>query len=481
MPLRRLGLAVVLVGLFSVPAYAADPPAIYAVIIANNYALDKNVPPLRYADDDAVRYYELFSVYADDTALFAVLDPETQRQHRGMAEVAHPPRRAAIEQYVKKVFTQIEQHKAEGRDSIFYFIYSGHGDITDNRQGYVNLLDAKFTRADLYRSIIAPSPATYNHVIIDSCNSYFMVNARGWKNDRVEVKSRDAMSAYVGIENLDRYPNTGVVLSTSTAKETHEWSGYAAGVFSHQLRSGMVGTADVNLDGKIEYSEIRAYVAAANAQVDDPKARVELYAKPPKQNLSAPLFDTGRMINQAFLNIQAQQTGHLYLEDARGVRYADFNKSPELPVRIALLDQDYYFLRSDILEVEIRPEHHKSIEIEPSAWKPQALAGRGSTAEAFRQRLYKVAFGPSFYEGYVASHAELLPVKHFVAATSLQVPALNTSTQVVAPLSSRWWLWGAIGVIATGTAIYFGVQAAQPNAILPTGTLGTIDLRLSQD
>lgn len=472
-------------------ALASDaPPAVYAVIVANNRSLDTEVPPLRYADDDGVRYFELFSSYADRVSLFAVLDEETQRQHRGLGAVARPPRRRTIQAQVDAYFREMERQREEGRESVFYFIYSGHGDIGENREGYVNLLDARFTRTDLYRDVISASTATYNHVIIDSCNSYFMVNSRGkWRNDRVDAGNRDLLAAYVARESLDRYPNTGVVLSTSSAQETHEWSAYGAGVFSHQLRSGLIGTADVNVDGKIEYSEIRAYIAAANARVDDPKARISLYAKPPSRNLTEPLFDIHRMRPRAFLDLAPSDAGRLYLEDARGVRYADFNKAAEAPLRVALLQSPYYYLRTDTQEIEIRPATEQAIRLTPDAWKPRAKLARGSTSETFRRDLYRVPYGPSFYDGYVASHDEIVPVANVAALTkpmpqmALELPPLmesRTIDEADPPFYRRWWFWTIVGGAAagvTGGAFYLGTQGGNPDTVPPAGSIGTVDVR----
>ena len=50
----------------------------------------------------------------------------------------------------------------------------------------------------------------------------------------------------------------GVVVATSSEAETHEWSRFDGGVFSHELRSGLLGSADLDGDGQVRYDEIAA-------------------------------------------------------------------------------------------------------------------------------------------------------------------------------------------------------------------------------
>ena len=74
---------------------------------------------------------------------------------------------------------------------MFFFFYAGHGRVSDDGQGLITLQDGMFSRDDLYREVIAASPAHLNHIIIDACNSYFMVNSRGSraKSTRKAIRS----------------------------------------------------------------------------------------------------------------------------------------------------------------------------------------------------------------------------------------------------------------------------------------------------
>src|SRR5581483_9078706 len=130
----------------------------------------------------------------------------------------------------------------------------GHGEGAPSGGRFVRIVDGPLTRGELLREVIAPSKAAFNHLIIDACNAYLMVARRG--DDRAPAAA-DAIRRYVADEDLARYPTTGVLLSTSRAAASHEWSAFGAGVFSHELRSALAGGADVNGDGRVEYSEVR--------------------------------------------------------------------------------------------------------------------------------------------------------------------------------------------------------------------------------
>ena len=60
----------------------------YAIVIGNNAppssGTTETLQPLRYADDDAVRYFQLFSRFAQ-TRLLVVLDATTQKRYPELA------------------------------------------------------------------------------------------------------------------------------------------------------------------------------------------------------------------------------------------------------------------------------------------------------------------------------------------------------------------------------------------------------------
>ncbi|HWM85851.1 MAG TPA: hypothetical protein VNO33_08430, partial [Kofleriaceae bacterium] len=66
------------VSLVPVPAAAASasaaPADIFAIIVTSNRTEQLGRPELQYADDDGVRYYELFSMIAPRANLFLLTE-----------------------------------------------------------------------------------------------------------------------------------------------------------------------------------------------------------------------------------------------------------------------------------------------------------------------------------------------------------------------------------------------------------------------
>lgn len=387
----------------------------YAVIVAENRSLDPGVKPLQFADDDGAKTWELFSLFAERTALFVVLDADTARLHPEAARSAESPERAAIFDKLARFNADMARDVERGDEPELFFIYAGHGDVDGTGQGYVNLRDGKLTRAELYRDIIAPSKAKFVHVIVDACKSYYLVNARGakkpWIDDRVSDAEGAAgeahLNAFLEEEQLERHPRAGVIVATSGDQETHEWARYRGGILSHELRSALTGAADVNGDGRIEYSELRAFLAAANARVRNPEARVEVFARAPALDRHRALVDLRSAQGSArYLHFGPGLGGRFWVEDDRGVRYADLHKEAGAAFDVMVSSHHGYYVRSDDQEAEAGIGSRR-LEVSALPWHARAIAARGALDTTFRNELYKVAFGRGFYDGFVATSGDV--------------------------------------------------------------------------
>jgi hypothetical protein len=418
-------------------ASAAARTRTYAIIVAENRSLDRGVHPLQFADDDGAKTWELFSLFAERAALFVVLDPDTARLHPEAARYAESPERAAIFAELARDNAQMERDIQRGDEPELFFIYAGHGDVDAQGQGYVNLRDSKLTRAELYREIIAPSKARFVHVIIDACKSYFMVNARGtgrkWQDDRVppdeSARGQSQLQAFLEEEELDRYPRAGVIVATSGVQETHEWARYRGGILSHELRSALSGAADVNGDGRIEYSELRAFLAAANSRVRNPEARVDVFARPPALDRHRALVDLRAAASGAtVLHFPAGLGGRFFVEDERGVRFADLNKETQASFDMLLSARHSYFLRSEDREAEV-PFGLRQVDVAALAWQPRAIAARGALDSTFRRDLYAEPYGRGFYDGFVATSGDLPVEEPSATATAAAAGAIVAAPQ----------------------------------------------------
>jgi hypothetical protein len=380
----------------------------YAVVVANSTSLDPKVTALEYADDDAARYTEMLDQVADEVRLLTVLDASSQRVYPKLAARAGVPDKKSLTAALTETFANAKRDRDAGHEVIFYFVLIGHGDVAPGGEGYVSLLDAPFRRADLYREVLARSPATTNHVIIDACNSYFLVHRRGGPDgvDDAGPSRAAAVKAYVGELDLSKFPNTGVLLSTSTAKESHEWSAIEAGVFSHEVRSALTGGADANGDGRVDYPEVQAFIAAANLHIEDARARVNMFASAPAIDRTRPLFDLGQARFPTFVTVAAGKPLRFYLEDDRGVRYGDMHASGERPVHLALVPRPHYFVRTADGKLERRIDGSRPgrVSVDGKSLGAPSVAARGAVEDSFRRNLFAEAYGLTFYKGFAAAN-----------------------------------------------------------------------------
>src|SRR6185436_2760588 len=125
---------------------------------------------------------------------------------------------------------------AAGRRTELYFLFAGHGDITDGRP-FLQLDDAKLWREDL-AELLRGAGADANHVVVDACYGAAFVSDRGPGGERDRLPSgfsRGTKAVWPA--------RTGFLTARSSGGQTHEWAEYQAGVFSHELRSGLMGAA----------------------------------------------------------------------------------------------------------------------------------------------------------------------------------------------------------------------------------------------
>lgn len=412
-------------------AETSDTTRKYALIVANNASVDDGVEPLRYADDDGARFYELFDDMTDGAFLLTTLDDDSQRVFPHLASKTSAPTRENLRARVATLAAKIANDRDAGVRSEVYLVFTGHGNVDDGGEGYLSLTDHKLRRSDLQRDVIAALGADFTHLIIDACHAYFMVRARGgggWKDDRSGETLDQAFSAYLsGRDSSTVAANAtlGVILSTAGTAEVHEWSQFRGGVFSHQLRSGLLGAADANGDGEVTYRELEAYLVAANAAVTNPTARISVFVEPPAQDRTRSLtrlddFSGTRLV------IPRGVGGRYHIEDSRGLRYLDMNIDPAGAARIALLPNAApYYLRTAHAQAEI-PSDGAEVRSPQLAFAEHTEQPRGAVEAAFRTSLFATPFGPAFVQGYSAGRES--------AATT------QTATQDVAlaPAARNW-------------------------------------------
>jgi len=311
------------------PAAPAPRPSVgFALVVTNNRSLTSSRPDLQYADDDGAKYADLFSdeLGAGQVTLLADFDVASRRLYPEWSNRAVAPTRANLDRAVARLSDEIVHAQAGGAAVQLYLVFAGHGDV-DRGQGYLDLADQRLTARDLDESVLARLKADRVHLILDSCNSYFMLNPRKPGGKRWE-SNRDVAGV------LDKYPNLGAIISTSAEAVTYEWSELQSGIFSYELRSGLRGAADVDGNGQVSYAELAAFVEAANQDISNDLYRPKVFARGPAHDDREALLV--RHASTHLLKIEAAGARRLTLRDAQGVRLLDLNKEDGTPLTLSL-------------------------------------------------------------------------------------------------------------------------------------------------
>jgi Caspase domain len=237
----------------------------------------------RYSRHSGQHSYQLFLDANIDSRLLVSFDAATRELHpRAAADGAAT--RENFEREMAAVQARIRASAARGLSTEFYFFFSGHGDV-EGGEGRLILEDHALTRADLYE-LLESSGASVNHVFLDACSSFLVASKRADVQRRRHVDPAFALR-----QTPDQLGNVGFVLSSSSDRESHEWERFEAGIVSHELRSGLRGAADANLDGRISYAELAAFMHQANRAIDIPRLRPDPFLQPPgRKDWDQPVF-----------------------------------------------------------------------------------------------------------------------------------------------------------------------------------------------
>lgn len=342
---------------------ASQPPT-FGIVVGYNESTDPDASTLQYADDDALQYAALLEEMGAEVRLLVTPDEDTRRLYaKGL-----PGHAAPTFENLERAFDAFEAWRLQHPgDSVLYFIYAGHGDVRHG-EGYLTLADGELSRSEFYRDVLDRANASVAHVIIDACKSYFMVFDRDGQK-RTPHRRR---FAHRGI--LSRWPHIGFVLSTSSAKNSHEWEAFQAGVFSHEVRSALRGAADANRDGEVSYRELLAFVTWANRRIPNVKYAPEVIAAPP---LERPVLS--RLGGRPQLTLDEALGQHVIIETASGVRVADVRVAE--PIRLNLPPGRLY-LRYGQQEYALTGGRELTL----STLEPQRprVRSRGAEHEAFR-------------------------------------------------------------------------------------------------
>jgi hypothetical protein len=437
---------------------ASAAPALFTVSIGYNglpawsSAADSQLAPLHFADDDAFAVHELGRALGRRAYLLTMPDRETAARFPALVGEARPPSLSELALVVQELNVQLAAAERAGDETSVIIFYSGHGTLGENGQGSLALLDGALTQQHLYEQVLARLHARYVHILVDACHAESVVRPRDGRALTTTV-SVAAAAAYVAEMTLARFPNTGAIVSSTSAAQAHEWEVYQGGVFTHEVLSGLRGAADVNGDRRVEYSELAAFLAAANRSVADPRARLDTVVKPPIVNPRAAIVDLGGARGFAHLKGRPATLGAFFVEDAGGVRLLDLRAESGFLVEV-LLPPTHLFLRNGGTEVELRLDPEQTITFETLALGPTVTRARGAIDSSLHRGLFATRFGPSYYSGFVDRAPEWVSVDLPVSLEALEIPPPP------APRRLSPWFAGGAAVLA-GTAAIFGGMALE--------------------
>jgi hypothetical protein len=380
--------------------------AVYAIAIGNNQpaASDGALRLLRYADDDAVRFHELFSRFARRSELLTVLDTATQTRYPKLAEQARLPSLAQLRAVLQSYRAELTNDIQRGAKPVLYVTFSGHGTTSNSGEYALTFLDGGLTQRVLYDEILSQFEDVQVHLMIDACHAAGVVGVKGPFDREVEAATAQLDDAQRdGIlkqRTLARFPNVGAVVAASSTEESHEWSRIESGVFTHEVLSGLYGAADVNGDYRIEYSELSAFVSAANRGLPAGAAKPNVISIAPAANQRVALLDLLELRHTILLAGIPRGLGHFFVETSNGQRILDAHFEQGQHILLALPDSyASLFLRDANREVKL--PRLAQVNIEQLTFSPLSTQGRGSVDGALREGLFSNAFGSDYYRGFV--------------------------------------------------------------------------------
>ncbi|MEW5855130.1 MAG: hypothetical protein AB2A00_40515 [Myxococcota bacterium] len=391
-----MGAFLALSGMFlPAPAVASEDVVPLALIIGNNKSLKSERPDLRFADDDALKYALLFRGVTEAAHVHTLtrVDQDSADLFADDAIPVAAPTRASIAHAAEELATTVRALRAEGRRTALYFVFAGHGDVERGR-GYMELEDGTLRREDL-EQLIHTVGADATHVLLDSCNAFFVIHPRR-PGGRTWATPADVTSGLT-VDNSD----VGVFLSTSADAQVFEWNQLQSGIFSHAVRSGLLGAADANGDDLVTYDELEAFVSTAAEGIRNSLYRPRLYTRSPRQG--AVLMDL-RGVRARAVTLRGF-TGRVTLLHRQGARLLDLHAESGFEPRIHVPVDDA------TLVAEVRTaegtkqlrEHTLGTEsdVTPTMLAAASTLPRGS--DAMFEQLFARPYGPRAVARFHAS------------------------------------------------------------------------------
>ena len=430
---RAISILVLAFG-FSAPS-AADESRL-ALIVGSTQALDPELDPLRYADDDALRTAGLLGLVSSDVRVLLRPDEETRTLNEDLDWAA--PTREAVLAAIDDMVEEGAQRAGAGGSVTLYFAYSGHGNYDAEGRGYLHLDDGRLTLRDLFHHLVEPTDGICRVILlIDACNAGFLVSARG------VAKRRAAGPTTLRMEDYD---HVGLILAASSAGEVREWGRYLSGIFSHQVRSGLLGGADLDRDGRILFPELAAFVAAANDAVTNPVYRLTPYIRAPLGSPDHAVIDYTEARPHTRVRVDVEGAKRVVLTDDELIRYADLHLEDGFEPVVRLPGAGTWWFRVGDNEFRVDAGDDVEVALSDAPASSRAHVSTKGVDSYLRRHLFEVPFGQGFAGEYLGGD---------------YAASLVFNRRLKKPWYTNAWGWGAVtaGLVVTSVATAFHFEA----------------------
>ncbi len=472
-----IGLAASLLVMVGTARAVRAETKLYAIAIGNNVVPDSagaEIAPLHYADDDAAAFFTFARGLGARAELLTNLDLDSQVRFPDLAPIARTPTLKELRRTVEELRVAMRADAAAKDRPVLLFFYSGHGlAATDEQPAALTLQDEGLTQKRLYEDVLAALPDATIHVLIDACHAEDVVRPRDL-NLRVVVPSDEEVERLAEKTTLARFRNVGTIIAAATSGQTQEWDQYHQGVFAHELLSGLRGAADVNNDGVIEYSELDAYLSAANREVADLRARLKVIATPPRSDRRLPIIELQRNRGAVRVRFTGGKPSYFFIEDRHGNRLVEMRSEEHYHFQLYLPPDEPLYFVSAAKTVEFEARAGDVLDADQLALRQADLSPRGAMSAALRRGLFAAPFGPNYYRGFVDRSAEMLSVDFRQPGLSIisSGPTPESASAARAPLLDGWEIAAFSTAATLGTAAAtFQVLAVRDASSYNTSTL----------
>lgn len=374
----------------------------YAIVVgANDGGTSRQT--LAFADDDAARMYQTLSPVVRRGFLLTTFDAASAKAHTELTFVAEPASLKSLARVVGELKWEMKRHQEQGATTELWVYFAGHGDVDDSGEGYLALGEERLTRRQLQEWVVDEVGADVQHVVIDACASYFMAS-RGRKqlpSTKLTPRMFEAVEAH-----RSRQASTGYLLSTSTDAQVQESDAMGGGVFSHLLRSALLGAGDIDGDGRIEYAEAAAFIDRASAGYEDARLHLQVYARPPQQRPHAALSDLRRVRVGRFLKIPKGKLSTVQVYDDGGSLYAQVTRQPDHGSWLSLQGAAHFVVVDGAREAHLHPDHTGGYAMSSLTFR-RSPRHRGASLGGGRHA--PLAVDMQFLQGFTSRGALLLP------------------------------------------------------------------------